>query len=119
MAEAGLSSGSRIAGRKVSIGDTTRGTANVVTLLKWQGPVHLIEGPTKAHPIVARRLAGSRRRKGSRGLAFNGVVRRGVQHPGTQGRRFWRNNVSSARRITTTVYKQAAFPAVLREVGLA
>ena len=67
-AQAGLSSGSTIAGRKVSIRDDTAGTAHVTTLIRWQGPVHLVEGPTAKHFIGARHLGtrGSLRAKSRR-----------------------------------------------------
>lgn len=142
-AEAGLSPGSRIAGRKVSIIDSTVGIERVTTMLRWQGPVHLVEGDTAPHVIAARRLAtraGARRRllgsraefggsvrgafgagrsvkRGKRALTIGPNVRAFAFHPGTRGRRFWARNKASAHRITTTVYKQAALPAVLREAG--
>lgn len=153
-AQAGLRQGSTIAGRKVSIGDTTRGTGNVVTLVRWQGPVHLVEGDTVSHVIAARRLGTRKKVRGltnrlsvgsglnaafgatganrgafgalrsqqrngnsKRALTIGPNLRAYAFHPGTKGRAFWRKNVASARQITTTVYKQAALPAMLREAG--
>lgn len=141
--QAGLRPGSVVAGRKVSIGDTTRGTSNVVTLIRWQGPVHLVEGDTARHVIAAKGLAtraGARKRllggraefggsvrgsfgafrtvkRGKRALTIGPNLRAYAFHPGTKGRRFWRKNVEAANKITTTVYRQAALPSMLREAG--
>lgn len=164
-AQAGLRPGSVVAGRKVSIGDSTRGFDTITTLLSWRGAVHLIEGGAQRHIIGARLLgtrgairgktarlgAGSafggsnrgvfgrfkenvnynqygsvrqqsakgttRRRSGKRALTIGPNLRAYAFHPGMKGRRFWRKNVDSAQKITTTVYRQAALPSMLREAG--
>jgi hypothetical protein len=58
-AASGLTPSSTVAGRKVGIRDDTRGTRNITTMLAWVGAVHLVNNPTVAHIIAARRL-GSR-----------------------------------------------------------
>lgn len=68
---AGLSASSRVAGRKVSIRDDTTGTRNVTTIVRWQGPVHLVEGPTAPHVIGAKLLTT---RSGFRNRARSGRI---------------------------------------------
>lgn len=141
-AASGLSQGSMVAGRKVAIRDSTVGTAKVTTLISWVGPVHLVEGPTKAHVIAAKGLttrggarskllgsrasfggsargsfAGSSARKGKRGLKIGPNVRAYAFHPGTKGRGFWERNKADAYRIGPLIYKQSAIPSMLREAG--
>ena len=78
----GLPEGSRVARRKWRISDSTRGkskgTASLI--IGFDGPVHLVFGPTKRHLIVAKRLTtrtGARKRTARIGAmaAFGGSNR--------------------------------------------
>ena len=83
-------------------------------LVRYTGPFHLVNNPTKPHYIAAGGLGGSRsarsdrafqasaarfgggsgrgafggqrRSRGKRALSFNGVARAYVRHPGTPGK---------------------------------
>jgi hypothetical protein len=91
-ASRGVSRSSRIAGGKWSVGYNVKGTTNPTSLIRIRGPFHLVESNTRAHEIKARRAPGSRsRRRGKRALAFDGVVRTRVQHPGTRGKHIFRD----------------------------
>ena len=56
-------------------------------------------------------------KRGKKALTIGPNVRAYAFHPGTKGRGFWDRNKATARRVTTTVYKQAALPSMLREAG--
>jgi hypothetical protein len=48
-------------------------------------PIHLVENPTKPHDVA-----------GKPWMAFGGVVRRSIRHPGTRGKYFVRNSARQA-----------------------
>lgn len=73
--------------------------------LTAEGPWPLIEGPTKAHEIVAT---------SGRALRLPNGPRRRVQHPGTKGKRPWAKGVESAERAAPAVLKRASDAAVQR-----
>lgn len=79
----GVTPGSKIAGGKWGVGYDVKGFNNPTALVRYRGPFHLVDNPTKPHRIGPKR----RRGKGKQAVAFNGAVRRSVQHPGTPGKR--------------------------------
>lgn len=141
-AEAGLRPGSVVAKRKASIRDTTIGRSTIVTLIAWQGPVHLVNGPTAEHVIAARGLAtrggarkrlvgsrasfggsvrgafaGSSSRSGKRAMTIAGNLRPYAFHPGTPGRHFWPANRQTALTVAPEIYKRSAVPSMIRQAG--
>lgn len=116
-AGAGLRPGQKIrhvgkSGARWSVRYDVKGTHNPTALVRFTGPVHIVEGSTRAHLINAARarsvsardrreaaalfkmLGGggkvSVRRSGARALALpDGNFRGSVRHPGTPGKRFF------------------------------
>jgi hypothetical protein len=103
-AQRGVSTGSRIAGGKWSVRYDIKGTTRPTALLRIRGQFHLVESPTRGHPIPGNR----RRRNRKKALAFNGVVRAKVQHPGTRGKFIFRD---AKKRIVA-----ATPPAVMKHI---
>lgn len=83
----GLSPTSRIAGGRWGVSYNVAGTTNPTALVRVKGAVHLVESDTKAHPI-GRRTRG--RRAGTALKLADGSFRRVVNHPGTQGKGFFK-----------------------------
>ena len=87
---------SKIAGGKWGVRYDVRGFNNPSALVRVTGPFHLVDRPTKAHEIRPRGK-GRRRSSGKKAVAFNGLVRASVQHPGTRGKGVWPASVQKAR----------------------
>lgn len=92
VAEAGLSSSSRVAGAKVSVGYDVRGFSNPTALVRWRGPFHLVDNPTRPHTIPKSRRGRAKRLK-----LPDGGVRASVQHPGTSGKRSFPRAAAKAK----------------------
>jgi hypothetical protein len=121
---AGLTSGSKIAGRKWGVRYDVRGSAgDQSALVRYTGPIHLVHNPTAPHYIAAKGLGGSRsarldrafqasasrfmgdstagafggqrRTRGKKALSINGQARAYARHPGTKGKPFFK----AAKRI--------------------
>lgn len=60
-------------------------------VIRYTGPAHLLNDPTKAHVELPRRRPGARgRRKGARALRFpDGGFAASAPHPGTKGMHFF------------------------------
>lgn len=115
---AGLGVGSKIAGKSWNVGYDIKGRERPVALVRYKGPVHLVNNPTKAHYIAAAGLGGNRQGRADRAFQasaarFQGGSARGafagsrrssrgkrslkfgssnyayVHHPGTTGKRFF------------------------------
>lgn len=69
----GLSTNSRLAGRKWSVGYDVKGGRQPVALVRYRGPFHLFDNPTQPHFIVAKRL-GQRTSRRSRGQRAQGAA---------------------------------------------
>jgi hypothetical protein len=86
-ASKGVTPSSKIAGGKWGVRYDVKGLIHPTALVKVWGPFHLVDNPTKAHEIAPRKRA----RRGSGGrkkaVAFNGIVRARVRHPGTSGKK--------------------------------
>lgn len=115
---AGLTPGGTIAGKKWNVGYDIKGRERPVALVRYKGPIHLVNNPTKAHYIAAGGLGGNRQsrsdrafqasasrfaggsgrgsfagqrksRSGKRSLKFGSSNYAYVHHPGTAGKRFF------------------------------
>lgn len=95
-----------MAGKKVAVTVRMVGDDAIV---RFTGPAHLVDRPTKAHNIFPRQFQGTRgrgkraqkgasllaafglnARSGSGGIKLrDGSVRRSVHHPGTKGKHFF------------------------------
>lgn len=81
-------------GAKLGARFDVRGTNNPTSLFRATGPMALITFGAKPHVIP-------RRRRGRKGfVAFNGVVRRSVNHPGTSGKDTWRKGRKAGEKPT-------------------
>ena len=78
---------SRIAGGKWGVRYDIKGFGNPSALVRIYGAFQLVDKPTKPHEIGPRRRG--RRRSGKKAIAFDGIVRASVQHPGTRGKNIW------------------------------
>jgi hypothetical protein len=74
--------GSKIAGRGWNVSYSVRGTTAVV---RYTGPFHLVNNPTKAHRIEP----GRRRGRKAKALNIGGNPRAYAFHPGTRGKRIF------------------------------
>jgi len=110
--------GSAIAGKRKAIGvryDISRDKRGVI--VSYTGPAHLVNNPTKAHRIEARRPRGSRsRRRGRQALTIGGNVRTSANHPGTSGKRFYEKAKAACVRTLPAVYARAQLTAPLRSI---
>lgn len=103
-------------GARVSARYDVKGAENATALVSMRGPAHLVENPTKPHVIAARRRPGVRtRRRGARALALPDGFATQVQHPGTSGKRFWRDAMPEARRVAPEAYRLKQTTALRRE----
>lgn len=111
LAANGLPKGSKIARRKWGISDSTYGKSKATATVKItiNGPLHLVLGPTKKHPIVAKRLASRRQAQSLwESGAFNQPpVRFGKMSSATGTRRGKNVNVKVAG-VKVASYKKAA-----------
>lgn len=131
---AGMRPGGRVAGRKWSVGFDVKGSRNPTSLVGFRGPVHLVNNPTAAHFIGARRLGsraalrqlstgvgavaafgGSNRGtfgrfrggRGKRALTIGSNVRAYAFHPGTKGKRFFQKSLPAIQTATPAAYGRA------------
>ena len=110
------------AGRRggVKLGATFRNPSsktNPTTIVKYTGPVHLLNNATKRHVIGGRglRVAKSGRKlSGKKALAFNGVVRGSVNHPGTKGQKFAGAAIRKAAAASAAQVRMAEVRALRR-----
>lgn len=113
-AAAGLSPGSRIARGRWSVGFDVKGTDNPTALLRFRGPVHLVNNPTKAHEIAPRsRRRGSQKR--ALATAYGPFAR--VQHPGTRGKRFFESSKPKVERVAAEVYERETTGVLRKQFG--
>lgn len=85
-------------GRSWGVNYRVTGGLTPSAYLAYRGPVHLVEGPTRAHLIAARRKG-----RFAMKLGESGPVRRAVSHPGTKGRPFWQPTKRRVIAATTTI----------------
>lgn len=82
---AGLTPGRKMrgvgkSGARWSVGFDVKGSVTPTSLIRFRGPVHLVEGDTKAHEIKARRV---------KALSLPHGAFAAVEHPGTKGKHFF------------------------------
>jgi hypothetical protein len=82
----GVTPGGKIAGKKWGVSYNVVGTETPSALVRFTGPFHLVNNPTKAHQIVPGGRGG-RRRSRKRALNIPGIGPRAyATHPGTPGK---------------------------------
>lgn len=114
----------RVAGRPTTVSARPQSTGIAV---RWNGPAHLVNNPTRAHDIQPRGFVGTRSvgRKAQRGAALlaafglnarsaqgalrlaDGQMRTTVHHPGTRGKHFFEKGRDRAVPAATKEYRQA------------
>lgn len=100
------------------------GARQATALVRYTGPAHLLNNPTKAHSIVSRKNRRSRKWRGSRdsGVGLKGAVLVNGQpyahadHPGTKGKHFFERAVPVASRVAPKVYERTGFTEPLRRI---
>lgn len=120
---AGVNGTTRIS-RAVKERYDVKGTRNAVALVKYTGPAHLINNPTKAHSIVSRKNRGSRKSRSARadGVGTKGAVLVGgeprafARHPGTRGKHFFERARVTASRVAPEVYAREGIREPLRRI---
>lgn len=130
--------GKTVVSKRVSASyDLKGGEQDAKAIVRYTGPAHLVNNPTKAHVIrprkfVGTRGSGARAMKGAALLSIFGVdahsagrggivlpgvgVRRFANHPGTRGLRFAQKAVTKCKDECPKVYKRAGIEAPLRKV---
>lgn len=118
-----------VAGRKAGVRFDLRGDEAVV---RWFGPVHLVNNPTAPHEIRPRAFAGTRStgtraQRGAGLLAAFGVdatqsrgavrladgnVRSRVSHPGTAGKQFFQKGKAVAQAQAFKAYSRSVHSAL-------
>jgi hypothetical protein len=107
-ASKGIMPTSRIAGGRWGVGFDVVGTRNPATLVKFRGPFHLVNNPTKPHEITPRQR---RRRRGGpqkRALAGPGLGPvAAVTHPGTRGKRVFESALPKVEVVVEKAVRKA------------
>jgi hypothetical protein len=107
--------GHRVARGKIGVRYDIKGNGpRAVALVRYTGPAHLVNNPTKPHRIEPRIRPGSRRRRGARALTINGNVRSWANHPGTAGKKFFESARSIAIRTAPRVFAAKGLTEPLR-----
>jgi hypothetical protein len=131
-AGAGLRPGARVARRKWGVRYSVGRKGNLY--VRFTGPVHLVNGDTKAHPIVPKALRKAQgqaligaltgvkvsRRLGGRGrraLTIGSDVRSYANHPGTKGKRFWPACNRISRQLGPRIYMAQTGTSLLKRSG--
>ncbi len=103
--------GHRVARGKIGVRYDIKGNGpRAVALVRYTGPAHLVNNPTKAHRIEPR----ARRRPRRRGLTIGGNVRAWANHPGTTGKGFFQKARTAAVATAPRVYAKAGLTAPLK-----
>lgn len=95
----GLTPGGKIAKRRWNVRYDVKGTETPTALVRFTGPVHLVNSDTRSHPITPK----GRGRRGKKALAFNGRAYAAVRHPGTTGKHFFEAGKVAANRTVPRV----------------
>lgn len=91
-AGAGLRPGQKMrgvgkSGARWGVGFNIKGEQNPTSLIRFRGPVHLVDRPTAAHTIAPRRRGVKALRTGGGG--DHDVFAASAKHPGTKGKNFY------------------------------
>lgn len=94
--------------RKIGVSyDLRGGERNASAVVRYTGPAHLVNNPTKPHVIEPKR---------GRGIVIPGVgVRRSARHPGTKGLKFAQRAADRCRDECPKVYRREGIQAPLRK----
>lgn len=117
-------SGSTKISRKVKARYDVKGTRNPTALVRYTGPAHLLNNPTKPHSVVSRRNRRSRKWRGSRdsgvglkgAVLVNGQPKAYAAHPGTRGLHFFQRAKPIAAVVAPKVYERVGFTEPLRRI---
>jgi hypothetical protein len=87
----GVKPGGKIAGKPWSVRYAIQTGAETTATVRFVGPFHLVDRPTRPHPIATRTgRRGRRSRTGAKALSLaDGTYRAVVEHPGTRGKRIF------------------------------
>jgi hypothetical protein len=93
-------------------------------LVKYTGPAHLLDRPTRAHSLVSRKNRGTRRGRGSRtsgvgargAILVNGSPKAFAMHPGTKGLHFFARARNKAEQTAPRVYQREGVLEPLRRI---
>jgi len=119
-----IASAAGVIGRKVAGGTIgarydigKRGAGVGQAIVKYTGPAHLVNNPTRPHRIEPRRARGSRsRRRGSSVLVINGSVRAWANHPGTAGKHFFEKAKVIVTKTAPDTFGKAQLTVPLRRI---
>lgn len=75
--------------------------------VRWYGPVHLVNNPTKKHKIAPKK------RRGRHAIAFSGVVVASAKHPGTHGKHFFEVGRKIAEKESAVVFRREMHGAIV------
>jgi len=102
-------------GAKVGARYDIKGGATPTALLRYTGPAHIINNPTKPHRIEPRgrtRTASGRQRKGAKALTIGGNVRPYADHPGTTGKHFFQRSVPQVASLAARIMARSTTTAL-------
>ena len=110
--------GHRVAGGRIGVRYDIQGGGgqHATAVVRYTGPAHLVNNPTRAHRIEPRRPRGvrTRRRRGAQALTIGGNLRAWANHPGTGGKRFYQRAKIVAHQTAPRVYAKAGLTAPLK-----
>ena len=110
--------------RRVKARYDVKGTQNASAIVRYTGPAHILNNPTRSHGIVSRKSGGSRRSRsgresgvGTRGaILVNGQPKAYARHPGTRGLGFFQRAKPVAAKIAPHEYRKAGIQEPLRRI---
>lgn len=87
-----------VAGKSASVGYTVKDSPiGAEAVVRWRGPVHLVNNPTVPHVVEQRDFVGP--------ITIPGVgFRMYAHHPGTRGKHFFEHGREAAEQIVPGIY---------------
>ena len=110
--------------RKVKARYDVKGTQSATALVRYTGPAHLLNNPSRPHSIVSKKTGRSRRFRstresgvGTRGaILVNGNPKAYALHPGTRGLGFFQRAKTVATKVAPLEYRRAGIQEPLRRI---
>jgi hypothetical protein len=110
--------------RRVKARYDVKGTQNASAIVRYTGPAHILNNPTRSHGIVSRKSGGSRRSRsrresgvGTRGaILVNGQPKAYARHPGTRGLGFFQRAKATSVKVVPHEYRKAGIQEPLRRI---
>lgn len=130
--------------KKIGVRDDVKGKLNATAIVRYTGPAHLINNPTRQHFIGAKALGtrnslrqksrnvgtlaafgGSNRgafggfrevKNGKRALTIGGNARAYAFHPGTKGKRFFQDARKNAAVSAPEAFRKAQLREPLKQI---